>query len=282
MLSFQWSSSGPIQGKSCIQIIEPSDPHTWQDNYLCPSILDADVHRKSDGIDVQLAPTYSAVKDRMYQYYQLSVDNICLKEQRDRREDLYLNVNLVDGSGRLSSFTTPVWSNLDEEVRYDLNYQVYAGRDPHGFLEVSASMFDEEGKTAAFVADFLRVGGPIISFAADYVVPGSSQLVGHAAKIGSYVADTLGELGDDDFYGQGALTWSSRYSFPTGSQCLTMNFYEPDTGYLDRGHDIDVVFRLDPLNGSSPVRCPSRCGGTHWVSGGTGTTSDDGKLLRQF
>jgi hypothetical protein len=30
-----WSSAGPIAGKHCISVNEPSDPHTWNDNYLC-------------------------------------------------------------------------------------------------------------------------------------------------------------------------------------------------------------------------------------------------------
>lgn len=32
---FQWSFAGPIGGMRCTQIAEPSDPHTWSDNYLC-------------------------------------------------------------------------------------------------------------------------------------------------------------------------------------------------------------------------------------------------------
>jgi hypothetical protein len=34
------SSAGPIGGKFCIQINEPADPDTWNDNYLC---MDRDV-----------------------------------------------------------------------------------------------------------------------------------------------------------------------------------------------------------------------------------------------
>ena len=30
-----WSFAGPIAGRSCIQIEEPSDPDTWWDHYLC-------------------------------------------------------------------------------------------------------------------------------------------------------------------------------------------------------------------------------------------------------
>jgi hypothetical protein len=33
----KWSHSGPIAGMHCLQIKEPSDPHTWDDNYLCSS-----------------------------------------------------------------------------------------------------------------------------------------------------------------------------------------------------------------------------------------------------
>lgn len=32
-----WSSAGPIDGWTCTQFLEPSDPHTWDDNYLCVS-----------------------------------------------------------------------------------------------------------------------------------------------------------------------------------------------------------------------------------------------------
>jgi hypothetical protein len=34
-----WSSAGPIAGKACVQIYEPLDAGTWNDNYLC---LDGD------------------------------------------------------------------------------------------------------------------------------------------------------------------------------------------------------------------------------------------------
>lgn len=30
-----WSMSGPIAGRSCVQWLEPSDVHSWTDNYLC-------------------------------------------------------------------------------------------------------------------------------------------------------------------------------------------------------------------------------------------------------
>lgn len=33
--SFAWSYAGPISGMSCTQILEAADPHTWSDNYLC-------------------------------------------------------------------------------------------------------------------------------------------------------------------------------------------------------------------------------------------------------
>jgi hypothetical protein len=36
-LELRWSSAGPIPQMICTQWIEPSDPHTWHDNYLCAS-----------------------------------------------------------------------------------------------------------------------------------------------------------------------------------------------------------------------------------------------------
>ncbi len=37
---FVWSASGPITGKYCLKMDEPADPNTWADNYLCmPSHL---------------------------------------------------------------------------------------------------------------------------------------------------------------------------------------------------------------------------------------------------
>ena len=30
-----WSMFGPIEGKDCVQWLEPSDAHGWSDNYLC-------------------------------------------------------------------------------------------------------------------------------------------------------------------------------------------------------------------------------------------------------
>lgn len=35
MAPFGWSSDGPIDGTSCVQILESADPHTWSDNYFC-------------------------------------------------------------------------------------------------------------------------------------------------------------------------------------------------------------------------------------------------------
>jgi hypothetical protein len=34
-IGMRWSNEGPIFGMDCTQIWEYSDPHTWQDNYLC-------------------------------------------------------------------------------------------------------------------------------------------------------------------------------------------------------------------------------------------------------
>ncbi|HVX56646.1 MAG TPA: hypothetical protein VHA37_02845 [Candidatus Saccharimonadales bacterium] len=34
-IGLAWSSAGPIAGYNCVHIDEPSDPHTWDDNYLC-------------------------------------------------------------------------------------------------------------------------------------------------------------------------------------------------------------------------------------------------------
>jgi hypothetical protein len=31
----KWNNAGAIAGMDCTQILEPSDPHTWADNYLC-------------------------------------------------------------------------------------------------------------------------------------------------------------------------------------------------------------------------------------------------------
>ncbi|MCU0664630.1 MAG: hypothetical protein MUC50_20190, partial [Myxococcota bacterium] len=33
--SFRWSHRKPIHGMHCVQINEPADPHTWDDNFLC-------------------------------------------------------------------------------------------------------------------------------------------------------------------------------------------------------------------------------------------------------
>ena len=34
-IGMRWSYAGPIGGMKCTQILEPSDPDTWNDNYLC-------------------------------------------------------------------------------------------------------------------------------------------------------------------------------------------------------------------------------------------------------
>ena len=31
----RWSSAGPYGGMKCVQLLDPSDPHSWNDNYLC-------------------------------------------------------------------------------------------------------------------------------------------------------------------------------------------------------------------------------------------------------
>lgn len=35
MNDFVWSYSGPVPGGYCANIVEPSDPHAWNDNFLC-------------------------------------------------------------------------------------------------------------------------------------------------------------------------------------------------------------------------------------------------------
>ena len=32
---FRWSYAGPLSHYYCVRILEPSDPHTWGDNYFC-------------------------------------------------------------------------------------------------------------------------------------------------------------------------------------------------------------------------------------------------------
>lgn len=39
----EWSCAGQIAGASCVQISEGSDPHTWNDNYLCAHTPPGDV-----------------------------------------------------------------------------------------------------------------------------------------------------------------------------------------------------------------------------------------------
>jgi len=34
-VSFRFSSSGRIRNWGCVAVVEPSDPHTWADNFLC-------------------------------------------------------------------------------------------------------------------------------------------------------------------------------------------------------------------------------------------------------
>ena len=34
---FRWSSAGPLPHYHCVRILEPADPHTWNDNYFCSS-----------------------------------------------------------------------------------------------------------------------------------------------------------------------------------------------------------------------------------------------------
>ena len=35
---FVWSQAGPVPGRYCVQWLETSDPHTWDDNYLCSTV----------------------------------------------------------------------------------------------------------------------------------------------------------------------------------------------------------------------------------------------------
>ena len=35
---FHWSCNGPLPNRYCTQILEPSDPNTWQDNYFCTNM----------------------------------------------------------------------------------------------------------------------------------------------------------------------------------------------------------------------------------------------------
>jgi hypothetical protein len=34
-ITFSWSAAGPIAGMICVQIVEPADPDSWNDNFLC-------------------------------------------------------------------------------------------------------------------------------------------------------------------------------------------------------------------------------------------------------
>ena len=55
---FKWSSAGPVNGYTCMRITEPSDPHTWRDNYFC--------HKSGPGIQgIGMRWSYAG----MYVYY---------------------------------------------------------------------------------------------------------------------------------------------------------------------------------------------------------------------
>ena len=34
---FRWNNAGPLRDQRCVQIAEPSDKHTWHDNFFCSS-----------------------------------------------------------------------------------------------------------------------------------------------------------------------------------------------------------------------------------------------------
>ncbi|MEO1537063.1 MAG: hypothetical protein AAFR73_04975 [Pseudomonadota bacterium] len=184
-----------------------------------------------------------------------------LREQRDRREDVYLVITVASGNGDVISRTTPVWRDLDEDILYLRNYRVFEG-DPHGQIEISAQMFDHEGATASFIADVLKV----ISTAANVVATVSSggtivSIVGSTADIGEKIVRAVGELGDDDFYGDQTVSWTGNDVLTAGTERV-MTFFEPDTGTGDRGHDIDVTFvirEVEPDDDDGPPTpiCPA-------------------------
>ncbi len=61
-LELSWSSAGPLANRICTAITEPSDPHGWNDNYLCSS-RDLGLGWSSNGVnpDPSPSPTDTAV-----------------------------------------------------------------------------------------------------------------------------------------------------------------------------------------------------------------------------
>ncbi|MGB0496738.1 MAG: hypothetical protein ACPGID_00235 [Rubricella sp.] len=206
-----------------------------------PRFPNAEFRNFSNG---QIArPTVDAL-DPSGEEIELRLTGIYLEEQRDRREDLYFVLTVIAGDGVTRSMVTPVWDGLDEGVLYRRNYLVFRG-DPHTELEVTAMLFDEEGRTADNLADIVKVIG-VAADVVTFVASGGTvtKVVSGSLKVIPYILGEIGDIGDDDYYGSDTLSWEGDAAITPGS--FEMRFYEPDEGFGDRGHDVRVTFEIRP------------------------------------
>ena len=228
----------------------------------------------ANGARVEVATQDNPTGER----FQIVLDSIGLKKQRDRREDLYFIITTVDGSQRMESIITEIYDNLDAKDYikwYPINQPLYFSRDPLNFLEITATMYDAEGDTAKASAAITDATAGVAGAISDYFLPGSGTLVNSSFKGASKVAEAWAELGDDDRYGSGTVRWPNRTSLFSKTGCHPVRYYERDSGFGDRGHEIYVTFRLDRVSTQSGVqqaRCQSisRSSGRRARGGGGG------------
>lgn len=138
----------------------------------------------------------------------MRITKLNLKEQIERREELYFICVAIDGEGRVIPSSSRILRNLDEDEWYTVNHFIYPPNDPKGFLNVGIVCMESdensEHSKAVEALGKIDIGG-----------------VGQAGQVLSVVQS----LQKDDFYGYKEIHWITENTIKSniGKEILDFN-----------------------------------------------------------
>ena len=204
--------------------------------------------------------------------YRVYFESIYLHEQRDRREDIYLDLAVTDGTLETKTVVTPVYENLDEGVLYQFKEPIYFDADPHGSIAIWARMYDAKTGTYEKVLAGVKAGTIGATIIATFVSgPAAGSYVNQIGDDIQKAIEVVGP-GDDDFYGTDNVffTQNDLARVATCKDRFALRYFDPDEGFGDAGHNIQMRGVIEPVLANPAPWCSAQTvgpepGGTHVV-----------------